>query len=108
MEKKNDIGIIRDSVNGVNKYARIPIRRKRTPICQKEIEEISKIHVSLNTDIETLGRAACLASDLGFPYFAGKIFSYIDMQNGKEYEFIDFGEQSEKFKELLSEGRKTE
>lgn len=71
-------------------------------------EEINKIHMAMDIDVEALGRAACLVSDFGFPYFAGKIFSYIDMQNGKEYEFIDFGEQSEKFNELLPEGGKTE
>ena len=30
---KNDgYGIIRDSVNGINKYCRIPIRRRRAPV----------------------------------------------------------------------------
>lgn len=91
----DDIGIIRDSVNGANKYCRIPIQRRRTPVCEKEIAELEKMQNTLNTDIETFGRLACLLSDLGFPYFAGKIFSYIDMQQGKEYAFMDFGAEKE-------------
>lgn len=86
-EKAN---LIRDSVNGVNKYARIPIQRRRTPICEKEIKELKKLQTGLQTDLETFGRLGCLISDLGFPYFAGKIFSYIDMQQGKKYAFLDF------------------
>lgn len=84
--------VIRDSVNGVNKYCRVPIRRRRTPVSEMEIVEIEKIKNGLQLDIETFGRVGCLLSDLGFPYFAGKIFSYIDMQQGKEYAFINFVE----------------
>ena len=85
----NDCRVIHDSINGVNKYARVPIRRRRTPICQQEIDEIKKIENGLKTDIETLGRISCLLSDLGFPYLAGKIFSYIDMKNGKDFMFME-------------------
>ena len=87
---KNNNGIIRDSVNGVNKYCRIPIQRKRTPVCDSEISEIGKIQDGFQVDLNTLARIGCLISDLGFPYFAGKIFSYIDMKYGKEFRFIDF------------------
>lgn len=43
MAKKNPItsaGLVKDSVNGVEKYQRIPIRRKRTPIYSSELEGI--------------------------------------------------------------------
>lgn len=36
----NNSGIIRDSVNGVNKYCRVPIRRKRTPLYAEEMEGV--------------------------------------------------------------------
>lgn len=32
--------VIRDSVDGIQKYARIPVRRKRTPMYSYELEEI--------------------------------------------------------------------
>ena len=81
---------IRGSVNGENKYVRIPIRRHRTPILKSEIKEIGKILGMLDNDVDTLGRIACLISDLGMPCFAGKIFSYIDYLQGKEVEIISF------------------
>ena len=84
------IGVIRDSINGENKYARIPIQRRRTPICEKEIAELEKIKNGLSVDLETFGRMGCLLSDLGIPYFAGKILSYIDMEQGKDFAFIEF------------------
>ena len=82
--------VLRDSVKGENKYARIPIRRTRTPIDDKEILEIEKFQQSLQMNDEQVGRLACLLSDVGFPHFAGKIFSYIDAKNGKEYASISF------------------
>lgn len=93
--KTDNISVLRDSINGENKYARVVIQRKRTPICEKEILELDKLRNGFNTNLETLGQLGCIISDFGFPYFAGKIFSYIDMQQGKNFEFIDFDNPKE-------------
>lgn len=93
--KMDSISVLRDSINGENKYARVVIQRKRTPICEKEISEIEKITNGLKVDLEILGQLGCIVSDIGFPYFAGKIFAYIDMKQGKDFPFLDFDNQKE-------------
>lgn len=95
-EKMANISVLRDSINGENKYARVVIQRKRTPICEKEISEIEKITDGLNVNLEILGQLGCIVADLGFPYFAGKIFTYIDMAQGKDFQFLNFDKQIKK------------
>ncbi len=47
--------VIRDSVNGVQKYARIPIRRRRTPMYSYELEEILFQYMTENgVDVEAI------------------------------------------------------
>ncbi len=91
----DNISVLRDSINGENKYARVVIQRKRAPVCKKEISEIEKITSILNEDLEMLGQLGCIVADLGFPYFAGKIFTYIDMAQGKDFQFLNFDKQKE-------------
>lgn len=89
------ISVMRDKVNGKEIYCRVPIRRKRTPISQYDIEDLM-IYQSKNnlTDEQMLEKAVDIA-DMGDTYWAGKIFSYIDMKNGQECEFIDFEESEQ-------------
>lgn len=86
--------VMRDKVNGKEIYCRVPIRRKRTPISQYDIEDFMVYQSKNNlTDEQMLEKAVDIA-DMGDTYWAGKIFSYVDMKNGQECAFIDFEEES--------------
>ena len=80
-KEKNNVGVIRDSVNGVNKYCRIPIQRKRTPVCDNEIAEIGKIQDGFQVDLNTLGRIGCLISDsIAELFFFDGVMAIVDTQ----------------------------
>ena len=85
--------VLRGKIHGKEKYCRVPIRRKRTPISQCDIDDLSKYqNIHGYSDNTMLLKAGDIA-EMGDTYWAGKIYSYIDMKNGQEYAFIERTEQ---------------
>ncbi len=89
---EHNFNIVRGNVNGSAKYCRVPIRRRRIPISQGDIDDLSKYQSKYGiSDSDMLSKAEDIA-EMGDTYWAGKIYSYIDMKNGKEYAFIEVTE----------------
>lgn len=81
--------VLRGKIKGKEQYCRIPIRRKRTPISQLDIDDLTKYQNRHGySDVTMFFRANDIA-EMGDTYWAGKIYSYIDMKNGRDYAFIE-------------------
>ena len=80
--------VVRGKINGREIYCRIPIRRKRTPITQDDIDMFESIQKEGVSDKQLLAKAYELI-DIGLSEFAGKIFSYIDMKRGQPFAMIE-------------------
>lgn len=93
MNNEADAKVVRGKVDGKEIYCRVPMRRKRTPISQLDIDDLERYQTTKGlTDDEMVEKAADL-SDMGDTYFAGKIYSYLDMKHGEQYMFIDVTEE---------------
>lgn len=86
---KVNFNIVRGKILGKEKYCRVPIRRKRTPISQYDIDDSSKYQNRHGYSDTTMLFKANDIAEMGDTYWAGKIYSYIDMKNGKDYAFIE-------------------
>lgn len=87
--REHKFNVVRGKINGKEKYCRVPIRRKRTPISQIDIDDLSRYQrLHCYSDNTMLLKANDIA-EMGDTYWAGKIYSYIDMKNGKEYDFLE-------------------
>lgn len=81
--------ILRGKIDGETKYCRIPIRRKRTPIAEYDIEDIASYQERHNLTDEQMNEKAADIADMGDTYWAGKIYSYLDAKSGDEFLLID-------------------
>ena len=86
---KVNFNIVRGKILGKEKYCRVPIWRKRTPISQYDIDDLSKYQNRHGYSDTTMLFKANDIAEMGDTYWAGKIYSYIDMKNGKDYAFIE-------------------
>lgn len=81
--------ILRGKIDGETKYCRVPIRRKRTPIAEYDIEDIANYQERHNLTDEQMIEKAVDIADMGDTYWAGKIYSYLDAKRGDEFLLID-------------------
>lgn len=79
--------VLREKVNGKEKYCRIPIRYKRKPIYAEEYMQILNWQLSLNTTDDELRNFAVLLHRTGNHIDAGILLTYLDLKNAlKEQE----------------------
>lgn len=75
-------GLIKDSVNGVAKYQRIPIRRKRTPIYAEEMEGILfRFMTKDGVDTDGIKMEASRLIEIGEYENAGLMLSALDFMD---------------------------
>lgn len=86
---KVNFNIVRGKILGKEKYCRVPIRRKRTPISQYDIDDLSKYQNKHGHSDNAMLLKANDIAEMDDTYWADKIYSYIDMKNGKDYAFIE-------------------
>ena len=83
---KKEASVIRDSVNEKQKYCRIPIRRKRTPILAEEFQAMLEYQLSnVLTAQDMKERVISLDSEQRYEE-AGKIITYLDFMKIIEIE----------------------
>ncbi|MFR5876343.1 MAG: hypothetical protein ACLUFN_07625 [Eubacterium sp.] len=87
--------VLRGKIKCKEKYCRIPIQRKRTVISQLDIDDLTKYQNGHGYSDTTMLLKAKDIAEMGDTYWAGKIYSYIDMKNGREYAFIERIEEQE-------------
>lgn len=85
--------VLRGKIHSKEIYCRVPIRRKRTPISRYDIDDLSKYQNRYGYSDTTMLLKANDIAEMGDTYWAGKIYSYLDMKNGKEYAFLERNEQ---------------
>lgn len=87
-------GIIRDSVNGENKYCRIPIRRRRTALYSYELEEILYKYMGENgVDTDAIKRDALELFENNNGEDAGILCSVLDFMD--LFERLAFADEKE-------------